>query len=143
MGPDTEVAPATPTPGADLIQAVHLAYGPVAALPSFLSDQVSGSPATASNGAPCGPFARNRDFARPLTGRPLARDRRLSGRTGRRVTPGAPNGQDLGQMSAARSMAADTGPAAGGSVACRGLAFRPVLDPSVKSVQRFAPNRGG
>jgi hypothetical protein len=40
-------------------------------------------------------------------------------------------------------MAADAGPAAGGSVACRGLAFRPVLDVSVKSVQRFAPNRGG
>src|SRR5262249_45818854 len=36
-----------------------------------------------------------------------------------------------------------TRPGPGGSVACLGRTFRPVVDANVKSVQRFAPNRGG
>jgi hypothetical protein len=42
--------------------------------------------------------ARDRDFARPLTRRPLTRDRRLLGRTGKTSHSGPRNGGDIGQM---------------------------------------------
>jgi hypothetical protein len=133
-GPDTEVAPATPTGGADLIQVAHPAHGRVAALPSFLSGQVSRSRPPRPMAA-LAAIARDRDFARPLTPRPLARDRRPSGRTGRRRHPGRRTG---------RTWARWRRPGHGCGHGCLlGRPSRPVLDASVRSVPRFAPIRGG